>query len=122
MKISIALCTYNGERFLREQLDSISRQTRLPDEVVIGDDCSTDKTLEILESWLHSIKSTQKTCRHLQYLQRFHSHFGRRIRTEENLIRNFGSFFREFITGGYFRFRQPVRSILFDLKEGLSRK
>ncbi|MDO4629108.1 MAG: glycosyltransferase family 2 protein [Planctomycetia bacterium] len=78
--------------------------------------------MESLEKRLHSIKSTQKTCRHLQYLQRFHSHFRRRIRTEENLIRNFGSFFREFITGGYFRFRQPIRSILFDLKEGLSRK
>ena len=51
MKISIALCTYNGEKFLREQLDSFSVQTRLPDEVVVGDDCSTDRTVEILEEW-----------------------------------------------------------------------
>ncbi|MDO4630435.1 MAG: glycosyltransferase family 2 protein [Planctomycetia bacterium] len=55
LTISIAMCTYNGERYLREQLDSIARQTRLPDEVVIGDDCSTDMTLEILENWAKSV-------------------------------------------------------------------
>ncbi len=51
LKVSVALCTYNGERFLQEQLDSIANQTRLPDEVVVGDDGSTDNTLEILETW-----------------------------------------------------------------------
>jgi len=51
MTISIALCTYNGERFLQEQLDSLAAQTRLPDEVVVGDDGSTDRTLEILSEW-----------------------------------------------------------------------
>lgn len=50
-KVSIALCTYNGERFLQEQLDSIAAQIRLPDEVVVGDDGSTDSTLAILERW-----------------------------------------------------------------------
>ena len=49
MKISIALCTYNGERFLDEQLASIAGQTRQPDELVICDDCSTDNTSLILE-------------------------------------------------------------------------
>jgi len=47
--ISIALCTYNGEKFLREQLDSIALQTLLADELVVCDDCSTDNTLTILE-------------------------------------------------------------------------
>jgi Glycosyltransferases involved in cell wall biogenesis len=47
--VSIALCTYNGERFLDEQLRSISEQSRLPDEVVVCDDRSTDSTWEILE-------------------------------------------------------------------------
>ena len=51
MKISIALCTYNGERFLREQLDSISRQTLLPEELVVCDDCSSDHTMWILEEF-----------------------------------------------------------------------
>lgn len=45
--ISVAMATYNGGRFLREQLRSIGAQTRLPDELVISDDRSTDDTLEI---------------------------------------------------------------------------
>ncbi len=48
MKLSIAMTTYNGEKFIREQLDSILNQTRLPDEIVISDDASADKTVEIL--------------------------------------------------------------------------
>lgn len=54
-KISIALCTFNGERFLQEQLDSLAAQTRLPDEVVVGDDGSADRTLEILEAWAKTV-------------------------------------------------------------------
>jgi glycosyltransferase involved in cell wall biosynthesis len=45
--ISVALCTYNGERFLQTQLSSILDQTRLPDEVILCDDASSDRTLEI---------------------------------------------------------------------------
>jgi glycosyltransferase involved in cell wall biosynthesis len=48
IKLSVALCTYNGERFLSEQLRSIETQTRQPDEIVICDDCSTDRTRTIL--------------------------------------------------------------------------
>ncbi|MDO4425331.1 MAG: glycosyltransferase family 2 protein [Planctomycetia bacterium] len=55
LKISIAMCTFNGERFLREQLESFEAQTRLPDEVIIGDDCSTDGTLEILQNWAETV-------------------------------------------------------------------
>ncbi len=51
MKLSIALCTYNGEQYLPEQLESIARQTRLPDELVIFDDQSTDGTRAIIESF-----------------------------------------------------------------------
>ena len=51
VKISIALCTYNGEKFLRNQLDSIARQTRLPDELVVCDDGSQDGTMEILRAF-----------------------------------------------------------------------
>jgi glycosyltransferase involved in cell wall biosynthesis len=50
-KISIAICTYNGEKYLREQLDSFAAQTRLPDEVVICDDCSQDATRRILKDF-----------------------------------------------------------------------
>jgi hypothetical protein len=43
------MCTYNGARYLREQLDSIAAQTRRPDELVVCDDRSTDYTLAILD-------------------------------------------------------------------------
>jgi glycosyltransferase involved in cell wall biosynthesis len=46
--ISIALCTYNGARYLSAQLESIAAQTRLPDELVVCDDGSTDGTAEIV--------------------------------------------------------------------------
>jgi glycosyltransferase involved in cell wall biosynthesis len=49
--ISIGLCTFNGERFLREQLDSIESQTLLPYEVVACDDGSTDATISILREF-----------------------------------------------------------------------
>lgn len=42
LKLSVALCTYNGAEFLGAQLDSLLEQSRLPDEIVIGDDASTD--------------------------------------------------------------------------------
>jgi glycosyltransferase involved in cell wall biosynthesis len=51
MKLSIALATCNGERFLREQLDSYRAQARLPDEVVVCDDRSDDRTMEILSEF-----------------------------------------------------------------------
>ncbi len=51
MKISVALCTYNGEEFLTEQLNSFLTQTRLPDEVVVCDDCSRDKTVKIIRDF-----------------------------------------------------------------------
>lgn len=54
MTISIAMATYNGAKFLREQLDSFSAQTRLPDELVVCDDGSKDATLEILETFAAS--------------------------------------------------------------------
>lgn len=49
MKISIALATYNGAEHLLRQLDSFASQTKLPDELVVCDDCSSDDTLGILE-------------------------------------------------------------------------
>ena len=49
MKVSVALCTYYGERYIKEQLDSILNQTILPDEIVIFDDNSTDSTYEIIK-------------------------------------------------------------------------
>lgn len=49
--ISVALCTYNGERYIRQQLDSILNQSMPVDEIVIHDDCSTDSTYEIISDY-----------------------------------------------------------------------
>lgn len=56
--ISIAIATYNGEKYLKEQLDSIYAQTYKNIEVVVTDDCSTDKTVEILDKYAktHGLK------------------------------------------------------------------
>ena len=54
-RISVALCTYNGERFLPEQLASIEKQTRLPDELVVCDDRSTDQTVAIVRQFAASV-------------------------------------------------------------------
>lgn len=48
--ISVALCTFNGERFVAEQLASIFRQTQPPREIVLADDGSTDSTIAIVRS------------------------------------------------------------------------
>ena len=51
MKISIAMATYNGARYLREQLGSFAAQTRLPHELIVSDDSSTDDTLRIVQEF-----------------------------------------------------------------------
>jgi hypothetical protein len=51
MGISVAMATYNGERFIREQLDSLANQQHLPTEVVIADDASSDKTVAIAQQF-----------------------------------------------------------------------
>jgi glycosyltransferase involved in cell wall biosynthesis len=52
--VSIALCTFNGGKFIADQLASFSDQTVLPDELVICDDGSTDDTLAIVERFASS--------------------------------------------------------------------
>ncbi len=54
MTTSIALCTYNGEAFLREQLESYAAQTQPVSELVACDDRSTDRTLSILRGFAAS--------------------------------------------------------------------
>jgi len=48
VKLSVAMCTYNGAEFVDAQLASIARQTRPPDELVIADDCSLDATVDVI--------------------------------------------------------------------------
>ena len=51
MTTSVAMCTYNGEKFLKEQLDSILNQSLPIDEIVICDDGSTDETIAIIQDY-----------------------------------------------------------------------
>ena len=51
MKISIAMATYNGARYLKAQLQSFIDQTRQPDELIITDDCSTDEIETIVRDF-----------------------------------------------------------------------
>ncbi|NHF59091.1 glycosyltransferase family 2 protein [Flavobacteriaceae bacterium TP-CH-4] len=70
MKISVCMATYNGAQFLREQLDSVLKQLSANDELIISDDGSTDRTVDIIESYAD------------ERIQLFHS-------THQNLIFNF---------------------------------
>lgn len=58
--VSIPILTYNGEKYLKEQLDSIFNQTYKNIEVLVFDDCSKDGTKEILEKYhkSHGLKFT----------------------------------------------------------------
>ena len=54
MNYSVAICTYNGEKYIAEQLNSIIKQSIPPTEIVISDDGSRDRTLEVVEKILSS--------------------------------------------------------------------
>jgi len=49
--VSIALCTYNGDAYLKQQLDSIVNQSYPEIELIVVDDCSSDNTLNILKEY-----------------------------------------------------------------------
>lgn len=49
--ISVAMATYNGEKYIKEQLDSILKQLKEFDEIVISDDGSSDNTINIINSY-----------------------------------------------------------------------
>lgn len=51
MSVSVCIATYNGEKYIKEQISSILSQLGEGDEIVISDDSSTDKTTNIIESF-----------------------------------------------------------------------
>lgn len=54
MNISVAIATYNGEKYIKEQLDSILIQLNDDDEIIISDDNSTDNTIKIIKKYKDS--------------------------------------------------------------------
>ena len=51
MKISVCMATFNGERFISQQVSTIIKQLRQDDELIISDDSSTDNTVEIIKGF-----------------------------------------------------------------------
>ncbi len=54
--VSVVMATYNGEKYIVEQLESLKEQTRKIDEVVIRDDCSSDQTVLMIEKFIKENK------------------------------------------------------------------
>ena len=52
MTVSVCMCTFQGEKYIQKQLDSIYEQTKRPDEVIICDDGSGDRTLPLIEDFI----------------------------------------------------------------------
>jgi len=63
LRVSIAMATYNGEMHIREQLESLASQTRLPDELIVTDDCSNDRTLQIVEEFALTAPFPVRACK-----------------------------------------------------------
>ena len=75
--ISIAMTTYNGEKYIEKQLRSIFSQTMQADEIIICDDCSNDRTLEIVRGLVAEYNmQTQvrlvENQKNLGYIRNFH--------------------------------------------------
>ncbi len=74
LSCTVAMCTYNGSQFLEEQLFSLTKQTRLPDELVVCDDDSNDRTFQILEDFAKTAPFPVKISRNsknLGYIKNF---------------------------------------------------
>lgn len=64
LSASVALCTYNGAAFLEQQLATIAQQTRLPMDLVVGDDGSSDATIAIVERFTRQAPFAVRLVRH----------------------------------------------------------
>lgn len=68
MRISIAMTTFNGSRWVEEQLESFAAQRRLPDELVVCDDCSSDDTVAKLDRFAARARFSVRVERNLRNL------------------------------------------------------
>ncbi len=55
IKYEVVLCTYNGEDYIKEQLESIVFQSIPPERIIISDDSNNDRTLEVITAYLNSV-------------------------------------------------------------------
>jgi glycosyltransferase, family 2 len=63
--VSVCIATYNGEQYIKDQVDSVLKQLSCCDELIVSDDGSTDSTINILESYQDSrIKIYYNNIRH----------------------------------------------------------
>ncbi|TWP30651.1 glycosyltransferase [Apibacter muscae] len=69
MKTSVTLCTYNGAKYIAEQIESILAQTTSPNEIIICDDGSIDNTIEILKRYKEKYPDIIKLYRNDQNLK-----------------------------------------------------
>lgn len=79
--ISIAMTTYNGEKYIEKQLRSLFAQTLQPNEIIICDDCSKDRTVEIIHSIVEEYDAENrvrvvKNQHNLGYIRNFHQAIG----------------------------------------------
>ncbi|MFA5389396.1 MAG: glycosyltransferase, partial [Candidatus Omnitrophota bacterium] len=56
LKISVIVVTYNRADMLKDALLSLTAQTRLPDEVLVVDNNSSDNTREVVDNFNHGLK------------------------------------------------------------------
>ncbi|TXC88843.1 glycosyltransferase family 2 protein [Paraburkholderia azotifigens] len=69
--ISVCIATYNGEKYIREQLDSILAQLGPDDEVIVCDDRSSDRTLELIEDYRDSRIHVHRNEKNLGHVRNF---------------------------------------------------
>ncbi len=72
--ISVCMATHNGEKYIREQLDSILPQLSIDDELIISDDGSTDNTLNIIEQYNDPRIKLSKFIQPYKYTDSFATH------------------------------------------------
>ncbi|WP_118857360.1 glycosyltransferase family 2 protein [Sphingomonas mesophila] len=84
-RLSIAMTTYNGARFLPVQLASFESQSRQPDQLVVCDDGSTDSTIAILDQFARSAPFEVKVVRNAENLGH-ERNFGKAISLAEGDI------------------------------------
>lgn len=59
MNVSVVMTTYNGEKYLVEQLDSLRKQSFAVNEVLFFDDRSIDSTQDIIEKYIETYKLSE---------------------------------------------------------------